>query len=55
MATKSFLKNVTIKKKIDCINLLHALESAQKQKSLPDEFSRSYSLATKDEIDKIFI
>ena len=44
MATKSFLKNVTIKKK-----------SAQTQKSVPVEFSRSYSLATKDEIDKIFI
>lgn len=53
MATKSFLKNVTIKKKKDCSKLLHALESAQKQKSVPVEFSRSYSLATKDEIDKI--
>ena len=55
MATKSFLKNVTIKNKKDCSKLLHALESAQKQKSVPVEFSRSYSLATKEEIDKIFI
>ena len=44
-----------IKNKKDCSKLLHALESAQKQKSVPVEFSRSYSLATKEEIDKIFI
>ena len=55
MATKSFFKNVTIKKKKDCSKLLYALESVKKQKSVPVEFSRFYSLATKDEIDKIFI
>lgn len=32
MATKSFLKNVTIKNKKDCSKLLHALESAQSKK-----------------------
>ena len=48
MATKSFLKNVTIKKKKDCSKLLHALESAQKQKSVPVEFSIYNSLDKKD-------
>ena len=55
MATKSFLKNVTIKKKKDCSKLLHALESAQKPKIVPVKFSRSYSFASKDEVDKIFV
>lgn len=54
MATKSFLKNVTIKNKTQSRNLVNALEHAQDKKRLDVTFSRSYKVATKDEVRKMF-
>lgn len=55
MATKSFLKDITLKNRKDCSKLLYALERAQKPKNVSVKFSRSYSFASKDEVDKIFL
>lgn len=54
MATKSFLKNINIKNKKDCQTLINALENAKDKKSSDVSFDRSYHVASKDEISKIF-
>lgn len=54
MATRSFLKDVTIKNKKDCQALLNAMENAHTKPSQEVKFSRGYSVATKDDIRKMF-
>ena len=47
MATKSFLKDITLKNRKDCSKLLYALERAQKPKIVPVKMcirDRSFSL-----------
>lgn len=54
MATKSFLKNITIKNKKECNALVKALESASEKKQQEVTFSRSYSVATREDVRKMF-
>lgn len=54
MATKSFLKNITIKNQKDCNALVRALECASKKKQQEVTFSRSYSVATREDVRKMF-
>lgn len=54
MATKSFLKDITIKNKKDCKKLLDAMEQAHNVKGQNVEFSRTYSVATPEEVRKMF-
>lgn len=55
MATKSFLKNVTMKNKKQTLQLLQALEESHNKKSVEVEFSRSYVTATKEDVRKMFL
>lgn len=55
MATKSFLKNVTMKSKNQSVKLLNALEQAHKKRSKEVEFTRSYVTATQDDVRKMFL
>lgn len=54
MATKSFLKDITIKNKRDCKKLLNAMEQAHNFKGQEVTFSRTYSVATAEEVRKMF-
>ncbi len=54
MATKSFLKDVTIKGRNNSLKLLSALENAKNKKPKPVKFTRSYSTGTKSDIKEIF-
>lgn len=54
MATKSFLKNITIKNKKECNALVKALESASEKNQQEVTFSRSYSVATREDVRKMF-
>lgn len=53
MATKSILKNITIKKEKSCRSLVHALECAS-QKSAKEVSAPAAHIATVDEIRKMF-
>lgn len=54
MATKSFLKNITIKNKSECNNLVKALENAANKHQPKITFSKSYSVATREDVRKMF-
>lgn len=54
MATRSFLKDVTIRNKKDCKALLNAMENAHKKPSQEVKFSKGYSVATREDIRKMF-
>ena len=54
MATKSFLKNITIKNKRECNNLVKALENAANKHQPKITFSKSYSVATREDVRKMF-
>ena len=53
MATKSILKNVTIKGKKNCVMFANALENAAKKSSKEVEVPKAY-IATSDDIRKMF-
>lgn len=55
MATKSFLKDVTMKNKKQSLRLIQALEQAHNKKCQDVEFTRSCMTATKDDIRKMFL
>lgn len=55
MATKSFLKDVTMKNKKQSLQLIKALEEAHNKKSEDVEFARSYITATRDDVRKMFL
>ncbi len=54
MATKSILKNVTIKDKRSVVRLVKALENAKGKKSQRVVSTRSFSDASREEIRKMF-
>lgn len=54
MATKSILKNVTIKDKSSARRLILALENASGKRSQPVQHQRSHSDASRDDIHKMF-
>ncbi len=54
MATKSILKNVSLKGDAAVRRLVRALESARKKTSKPVTFQRSVSEATREDIRKMF-
>lgn len=54
MATKSILKNITIKEKTTSRSLINALENADKKKVKDIEFSRGVRTADKELIQKLF-
>lgn len=54
MATKSILKNVTIKDKKSALFLVSALENAHGKRSQDVQHQRPYSDASRDEIRKMF-
>lgn len=54
MATKSILKNVTIKDKRSACLLVSALENASGKRSQPVQHQRPHSDASRDDIRKMF-
>ena len=54
MATKSIMKNVTIKDRKSALALANALDSANRRKSVDVSFSRSVREASREDIAKIF-
>ena len=54
MATKSILKNITIKNQKSAKALVSALENASKKSSKKVEYSKGVSKASKQDINKIF-
>ena len=54
MATKSILKNITIKEKVTSRSLINALENADKKKTKNFTFSRGVRVADKELIKKLF-
>lgn len=54
MATKSVLKTIHIKKRRSAISLVRALENASGKASKDVQFQRGYSVASKEEIQKMF-
>lgn len=55
MATKSFLKDITIKNRKEAVQLVNALEHAHKKRSDVVDFKRSYSDASDEDVRKMFI
>lgn len=55
MATKSFLKDVTIKNRKEAVQLVNALEHAHKKRSDVVDFKRSYADASDEDVRKMFI
>lgn len=55
MATKSFLKNVTMKNKKQALQLVQALEEASNKKCQGVVFAKSYMTATRDDVRKMFL
>lgn len=54
MATKSILKTIHIKKRRSALSLVRALEHARGKTAADVIMSKSYSEASKDEIEKMF-
>lgn len=54
MATKSFLKNITIKSERHCQSLIYALESAKKKQGKEVLLSCKKRTATEEDIRNIF-
>lgn len=54
MATKSVLKNVTVRDRQSARRLISALENASGKQSQPVQHQRSHSDASRDDIRKMF-
>lgn len=54
MATKSILKTIHIKKRKSALSLVNALENASGKSSKDVHYQRSYSYASKEDVEKIF-
>lgn len=54
MATKSIYKNIKIKDRYMCRNLVSALENAHAKRSAPVDFQRSVSDVRGEDIKKLF-
>lgn len=54
MATKSILKDVTIRNVRDAKNFIRAMENASGKKSQTVLYSKTYSEASREDIKKIF-
>ena len=54
MATKSVLKTIHIKKHRNALALVRALENAKGKSSSEVYFQRSYSTASREDIQKMF-